>query len=107
MRVDPTPPSTPDDATALAEKFQNPIADLISFPFQNNTNFNVGPNKGTQDILNIQPVIPIHITEDWNVITRTILPLVWNPSYAPASVWPAGIAPTTVSAFLSPRNAKR
>ena len=75
-----TPPSAPaDEASALAEKLQNPIADLISLPFQNNTNFNVGPNKGTQDILNIQPVIPIHINEDWNVITRTILPLVWSP----------------------------
>ena len=74
------PPSAPaDDASALAEKLQNPIADLISIPFQNNTNFNVGPNKGTQDILNIQPVVPLHINEDWNVITRTILPLVWSP----------------------------
>ena len=98
------PPSAPaDDASALAEKLQNPIADLISVPFQNNTNFNVGPNKGTQDILNIQPVIPIHINKDWNVITRTILPLVWSPSFQPAaSVPPFGLSPTTFSAFLSP-----
>jgi len=60
--------STPPDAgggsnaTALAKKLQNPIGDLYSFPFQNNTNFNTGPNKGTQDILNVQPVIPIHIS---------------------------------------------
>ena len=105
VRTNLTSPSAPDDTSALAEKFQNPIADLISFPFQNNTNFNVGPNKGTQDILNIQPVIPIHLNQDWNVITRTILPLVWNPSYAPASVSPAGIEPTVFSAFFSPRNA--
>ena len=52
-----------EDATALAKKLQNPIGDLYSFPFQNNTNFNTGPNKGTQDILNIQPVIPIHIND--------------------------------------------
>ena len=53
------PPSAPaDHASELAEKLQNPIADLISVPFQNNTKFNVGPNKGTQDILNIQPLIP-------------------------------------------------
>jgi len=106
VRLDPTPRSPPaDDTTALAEKFQNPIADLISFPFQNNTNFNVGPNKGTQDILNIQPVIPIHLTDDWNVITRTILPLVGSPSYAPMPSVPFGLAPTTFSAFFSPRNA--
>jgi hypothetical protein len=93
-------------ASALAEKLQNPIADLISLPFQNNTNFNVGPNRGTQDILNIQPVIPIHISQDWNLITRTILPLVWSPSFQPAAaVPPFGLAPTTFSAFLSPTQA--
>jgi hypothetical protein len=91
------------DASNLAEKLQNPIADLISLPFQNNTNFNVGPNNGTQDILNIQPVIPIRINEDWNVITRTIVPLVWSPSFQPlASTPPFGLGPTTFSAFLSP-----
>jgi len=71
----PTAASSDDDATALAKKLQNPIGDLYSFPFQNNTNFNTGPHKGTQDILNVQPVIPIHINPDWTVITRTILPL--------------------------------
>ena len=101
IHVDPA--SAPSEASALAEKLQNPIADLISLPFQNNTNFNVGPNKGTQDILNIQPVIPIHINEDWNVITRTILPLVWSPSFQPvAAVPPFGLSPITFSAFLSP-----
>jgi hypothetical protein len=99
----PQQPTPPGDAATLAEKLQNPIADLISLPFQNNTNFNVGPNKGTQDILDIQPVIPIHINEDWNVITRTILPLVWSPSFQPAAtVPPFGLAPITFSAFLSP-----
>jgi len=106
-----TPPGLPapghsaaaSEASALAEKLQNPIADLISLPFQNNINFNVGPNKGTQNLLNIQPVIPIHINQDWNVITRTIVPLVWNPSFQPvATVPPFGLAPTTFSAFLSP-----
>ncbi|MCK7492085.1 MAG: hypothetical protein MZW92_10855 [Comamonadaceae bacterium] len=53
-------------------------------PFQNNTNFNVGPLKGTQNILNIQPVIPIEVNKDWNIITRTILPLIWQPAFCPA-----------------------
>jgi hypothetical protein len=102
------PPTSPpdagsqDDATELAKKLQNPIGDLYSFPFQNNTNFNYGPHKGTQDILNVQPVIPIHINDDWNVITRTILPLVWQPSLLPAQTVPFGTGPTTFSAFLSP-----
>jgi hypothetical protein len=93
-----------EDATELAKKLQNPIGDLISVPFQNNTNFNVGPNKGTQDILNIQPVIPIHINDDWNLITRTILPLVWSPSFQPGQSVPFGAAPVSFSAFLSPKN---
>jgi hypothetical protein len=96
---------TGESATDIAKKLQNPVGDLISVPFTNYTNFNVGPNKGTQDILQIQPVVPIHVNENWNVITRTVLPLIWSPSFQPAaSVPPFGIAPTSFTAFLSPRN---
>ena len=61
-------------AEELAKLAQNPVGNLISVPFQNNTNLNVGPDKRTQNILNIQPVIPIEINKDWNLITRTIMP---------------------------------
>jgi len=91
-------------ASDLAKKIQNPIGDLYSFPFQNNTNFDAGPRGGVQNILNIQPVIPIHITADWNIITRTILPVVWNPDLAPLPSVPVGTGPTDFSAFLSPKN---
>ena len=90
--------------TDLAKKLQNPIGDLYSFPFQSNTNFGVGPHPGTQEILNIQPVIPIHVNDDWNVITRTILPVVWNPDLSPLPSVPVGTGPTDFSAFLSPKN---
>ena len=90
--------------TDLAKKLQNPIGDLYSFPFQSNTNFGVGPHRGTQDILNIQPVIPIHVNADWNIITRTILPVVWNPDLSPSPSVPVGTGPTDFSAFLSPKN---
>jgi hypothetical protein len=93
-----------EDATALAKKLQNPIGNLYSFPFQNNINFSTGPHDGTQDILNVQPVIPIHVNADWNVITRTILPLIWQPSLQPGQSVPFGTGPTTFSAFLSPHN---
>ena len=63
-------------AEELAKIAQNPVGALISVPFQNNTNLNVGPGKGTQNILNIQPMIPISANDDWNVITRTILPVI-------------------------------
>lgn len=102
-----SPPAQPagsegTSATELAKKLQNPIGDLYSFPFQNSTNFRYGPNRGTQNILNIQPVIPIHINQDWNVITRTILPLIWQPSLQPGRSVPFGTGSATFSAFLSP-----
>jgi hypothetical protein len=89
-------------AEELAKLAQNPVGNLISVPFQNNTNLNFGPEKGTQNILNIEPVIPIEVTPDWNVITRTILPVIWNPSLAPGDPSTDGIGDTVFTAFLSP-----
>ncbi|HSM82629.1 MAG TPA: hypothetical protein VLS96_13135 [Nodosilinea sp.] len=63
----------------LAAAAQNPIANLISVPFQNNTNFGVGPDNRTQNILNIQPVVPVPLSEDLLLVTRTILPIVLQP----------------------------
>jgi type IV secretory pathway VirB10-like protein len=62
----------------LAKASQNPIANLISLPIQNNTNFGIGPDDETQNILNIQPVWPFSLNENWNLITRTILRLYPN-----------------------------
>lgn len=67
------------DSGNLAQQAQNPIANLISVPFQNNTNFNVGRLGNDQNILNIQPVIPFKLSEDWNLVTRWILPVVYQP----------------------------
>jgi len=67
------------DSGNLAQQAQNPIANLISVPFQNNTNFNVGRLDNDQNILNIQPVIPFKLNEDWNLVTRWILPVVYQP----------------------------
>jgi hypothetical protein len=53
-------------AEDLAKLAQNPVGNAISVPFQNNTNLNYGPERGTQNILNIQPVIPVSINKDWN-----------------------------------------
>jgi hypothetical protein len=59
-----------DDADALAKATQNPVASLISVPIQNNSNFAVGPYNRTQDVLNIQPVIPARISENWMLISN-------------------------------------
>ena len=64
----------------LAKKSQNPIADLVSVPFQSNTNFNAGPFNRAQEVLNIQPVVPLSLNADWNLISRTIMPVVSQPS---------------------------
>jgi hypothetical protein len=87
----------------LAKKTQNPVADLISVPFQNNFNFGVGPNNVTQYVLNVQPVIPFKLTEDWNLITRTILPIINQPSPAPGVESAFGLGDLNPTLFLSPR----
>ena len=89
-------------AEELAKLAQNPVGNLISVPFQNNTNFNVGPQSKTQNILNIQPVIPIDLNKDWNIITRTILPLIWQPEVLAGQGSTFGLGDIQVSAFLSP-----
>src|SRR4029077_6040775 len=65
----------------LRDAAQNPIADLISVPFQNNTNFDIGRTDNTQNVLNIQPVYPTHLNETWNLITRPILPVIYQPPF--------------------------
>src|SRR6188472_2003222 len=65
----------------LREAAQNPIADLISLPFQNNTNFDIGRSENTQNVLNIQPVYPVHLNQSWNLITRPILPVISQPPF--------------------------
>ena len=67
----------------LARAAQNPVASMISLPFQNNTNFKFGPQEKTQNILNIQPVWPFALNDKWNLITRTIVPVVSQPETAP------------------------
>ena len=91
-------------AEDLAKLAQNPVGNLISLPFQNNTNLNYGPGNGTQNILNIQPVIPISVNDDWNIITRTIVPVVSMPSLGPTIGSQNGLGDTVMTAFLSPAN---
>src|SRR5512147_3049007 len=89
-------------AEELAKLAQNPVGNLVSVPFQNNTNFNTGPLSGTQNILNIQPVYPIEVNKDWNLITRTIMPLIWQPGFAPGQGPEFGLGDIQLSGFLSP-----
>jgi hypothetical protein len=89
-------------AEELAKLAQNPVGNLISLPFQNNTNLNYGPEKGTQNVLNIQPVIPVEVNSEWNVITRTIVPIISQPAMFPGDGRTNGIGDVVFTAFLSP-----
>jgi hypothetical protein len=90
-------------AEELAKLAQNPVGNLISVPLQYNANLNYGPNKDTQSTLNFQPVYPISVNKDWNIITRTILPVIWQPSLTGGSTT-SGIGDLQFTAFLSPAN---
>jgi hypothetical protein len=72
-----------DEEAELARAVQNPVADMISLPFQNNTNFNFGPLERTRNVLNIQSVISVDVTEEWLMVTRTILPVVSQAAFRP------------------------
>ena len=88
----------------LVKQTQNPIADLISVPFQNNYNFAAGPKHNHMIyLLNIEPVIPIHITEAWNLISRIIQPVINIPSLAPGGN-ATGLGDMNPTFFLSPEN---
>ena len=91
-----------DPTEELAKASQNPIANMISLPFQNNTNFNVGPKEKTQNVLNIQPVWPISLNEEWNLITRTIIPVISQPEFFPGQDRENGLGDINFTAFFSP-----
>ena len=93
------------DTEALAKAVQNPVASMISLPLQNNINTGIGPNDETQNILNIQPVWPFELNDDWNLITRTILPVISQPNALTGEGRINGVGDTTFTAFLSPADA--
>jgi hypothetical protein len=86
----------------LAKAAQNPIASMISLPFQNNSNLNFGPLEKTQNVLNVQPVYPFNLSENWKVITRTIIPIVSQPALTPGQVRTNGIGNTTFVPYFTP-----
>ena len=92
-----------DDAAALAKAVQNPIASLVSVPFQWNINLETGPQEKTQHVLNIQPVLPFELNENLNLITRTIVPLISQPAFGQGQSREGGLGDIQFSAFFSPK----
>jgi hypothetical protein len=100
---DPASTGSGDSSHDLAMKLQNPVAALISVPFQFNWDNGLGENKdGNRILLNIQPVIPITLNEDWNIISRTILPVVWEDADRPGVGSEFGMGDVLQSFFFSP-----
>lgn len=86
----------------LAKKLANPVAALISVPCEFNYNEGYGTEEGEQLLLNIQPVIPITLNKDWNVISRTIVPVIWQDDIVGRSGEQVGLGDTLQSLFFSP-----
>src|SRR5437660_1097132 len=85
----------------LQKATQNPVASLISVPIQNNSNFGIGPFDRTQNVLNIQPVIPMEATQDWNLIIRWIAPIIWQPAPGTTNLEAFGIEASTPAYFAA------
>ena len=87
----------------LAKQLANPVARLISVPFQFNYDGGFGPENGHQWYANIQPVVPFSLSANWNVILRTIVPVISQDDVVPGTGSQFGLGDTTQSVFLSPK----
>jgi hypothetical protein len=95
-----------DNTDSLRKAAQNPVASLISVPIQENWNFDIGPYDRTQNVMNIQPVIPFSVGENWNLITRWITPIVYQPDPTTEHQGYYGLGDLNPSFFLSPKVSK-
>jgi hypothetical protein len=101
----PAAQSAANNTAKLVKATQNPVADLISVPLQNNSNFGIGPYNRTGDVFNIQPVIPVRLSEKVMLINRVIQPIVWQPNAQQNTGGQFGFGDMNPTFFFSPANA--
>src|SRR5262245_45676167 len=94
------------DAAELAKKLANPISSLISVPFQNNTDYGIGDLNGTRNTMNIQPVVPMSINKNVNLIIRIIMPVVTQYNITGAGEKESGLSDFVLSGFFGPTQSK-
>jgi hypothetical protein len=113
QQAQPPADSDVENQDKLRKEVQNPVASLISVPVQENWNFGIGPNDRTQNVLNLQPVIPISVAENWNLIIRWITPVVYQPVDIPQKTGPAaqagyyGLGDMQPAFFFSPKKVSK
>jgi putative flippase GtrA len=96
---------TSADAQAIADKLSNPVSNLISVPFQSNVDYGIGPYHGSKYTLNFQPVIPIQLNKNLNLITRYIIPIVDQHDISKDGGNEFGLSDATITGFFAPAKA--
>ncbi len=97
---------TQEEAEKLRKAAQNPVASLISVPIQENWNFGIQPQGRVQNVMNLQPVIPLSLGQKWNLITRWITPVVFQPVPMSDKQGVYGLGDLNPSFFISPKVSK-
>jgi hypothetical protein len=87
---------------ALVTESLNPVGHMVKLPLQNNFDFGVGPDKVTQYTLNIEPIIPFRLNDEWNLVTRAVIPIINQPSAGPDRPSATGLGDINPALFLSP-----
>jgi len=91
----------------LAKKLANPVSSLISLPLQNNSDFGIGETKGSRNTLNVQPVIPLALSEKVNLIIRIVQPVITQYNITGLGEHQRGLGDAVVTAFFSPIEIKK